>query len=116
VIRARIAGLGAYAPTRVLTNQELEQRLGTSDEWITQRTGIRERRIADASEATSDLALPAARQALDDALPPGLDIIDCVDVPATMSASLADLIDASSWRLELPGVGDHELVAGLGPS
>ena len=65
MIRARIAGLGAYAPTRVLTNHELEQRLGTSDEWITQRTGIRERRIADASEATSDLALPAARQALE---------------------------------------------------
>ena len=65
MIRARIAGLGAYAPTRLLTNQELEQRLGTSDEWITQRTGIRERRIADELEATSDLALPAARQALE---------------------------------------------------
>jgi len=63
--RARIIGVGAYAPKRILTNEELERMVETSDEWIVQRTGIRERRIADESEATSDLALKAAQQALE---------------------------------------------------
>jgi 3-oxoacyl-[acyl-carrier-protein] synthase-3 len=63
--RARIVGVGAYAPKRVLTNADLEKMVATSDEWIVQRTGIRERHIADESEATSDLAVKAAQQALD---------------------------------------------------
>ena len=63
--RARIIGVGAYAPKRVLTNADLEKLVDTSDEWIVQRTGIRERRIADDSEATSDLAVKAAQQALE---------------------------------------------------
>jgi 3-oxoacyl-[acyl-carrier-protein] synthase III len=63
--RARIIGVGAYAPKRVLTNAELEKMVATSDEWIVQRTGIRQRHIADESEATSDLALKAAQQALE---------------------------------------------------
>jgi 3-oxoacyl-[acyl-carrier-protein] synthase III len=63
--RAKIVGVGAYAPKRVLTNAELERMVETSDEWIVQRTGIRERRIADESEAPSDLALRAAQQALE---------------------------------------------------
>ena len=63
--RAKIVGVGAYAPKRILTNAELEKMVDTSDEWIVQRTGIRERRIADPSEATSDLALRAAQQALE---------------------------------------------------
>jgi 3-oxoacyl-[acyl-carrier-protein] synthase-3 len=64
VTRARIAGVGAYVPPRVLTNAEVAARVHTTDEWIVQRTGIRERHIADETEATSDLAVPAARQAL----------------------------------------------------
>jgi 3-oxoacyl-[acyl-carrier-protein] synthase-3 len=63
--RARIVGIGAYAPKRILTNHDLEKTIETSDEWIVQRTGIRERHIADETEATSDLALKAAQQALD---------------------------------------------------
>jgi len=63
--RAKIVGVGAYAPKRILTNAELEKMVDTTDEWIVQRTGIRERRIADESEATSDLALRAAQQALE---------------------------------------------------
>ncbi len=63
--RAKIVGVGAYAPHRILTNAELEKMVDTSDEWIVQRTGIRERRIVDESEATSDLALRAAQQALE---------------------------------------------------
>ena len=63
--RARIAGIGAYAPKRILTNHDLEKMVATSDEWIVQRTGIRERHIVDESEAASDLGLRAAQQALD---------------------------------------------------
>jgi 3-oxoacyl-[acyl-carrier-protein] synthase-3 len=63
--RARIIGMGTYAPKRVLTNADLEKMVATSDEWIVQRTGIRERHVADESEATSDLAVKAAQQALE---------------------------------------------------
>jgi 3-oxoacyl-[acyl-carrier-protein] synthase-3 len=62
--RATITGLGMYAPERVLTNRELETIVETSDQWIVERTGIRERRIASPEQATSDLALPAAEEAL----------------------------------------------------
>jgi 3-oxoacyl-[acyl-carrier-protein] synthase-3 len=61
---AAIAGLGMYVPERVMTNADLEKLVETSDEWIVARTGIRERRIAAPDQATSDLALPAAREAL----------------------------------------------------
>ena len=60
-----ITGVGFYAPDQVLTNADLEEMVDTSDEWITTRTGIRERRLAAADQAASDLALPAARQALE---------------------------------------------------
>ena len=59
-----ITGLGAYAPERVLTNDELSTLVDTSDEWIMERTGIRERRIAAPEQALTDLALPAAKAAL----------------------------------------------------
>jgi 3-oxoacyl-[acyl-carrier-protein] synthase-3 len=62
--RARIIGTGSYLPARVLTNVDLEQRVDTSDAWIVERTGIRERRIADATEQCSDLATAAGRAAL----------------------------------------------------
>ena len=62
-----ILGTGAYAPERVLTNDDLSKMVDTSDEWIRTRTGIRERRIAAADEAPSDMAVQAARRALDDA-------------------------------------------------
>ena len=54
-----ITGLGAYAPERVIANDELAQMVDTSDEWIIERTGIRERRIAADEQALSDLAMPA---------------------------------------------------------
>ena len=67
VLHVAITGLGSYLPERVVTNDDLAQRLDTSDEWIRTRTGIRERHYAAAEEATSDLALMAGRRALDDA-------------------------------------------------
>jgi 3-oxoacyl-[acyl-carrier-protein] synthase-3 len=62
-----ITGIGARVPERVMTNDELSTMMDTSDEWIIERTGIRERRIAAPEEALSDLALPAAREALEEA-------------------------------------------------
>ena len=58
--RVRIAGLSTYVPPRVLTNADLEKLVETSDEWILQRTGIRERHIVDSGMATSDMAKEAA--------------------------------------------------------
>lgn len=63
----KIVGVGHHAPARVVTNEDLEQWLDTSDEWITTRTGMKRRHWASAAESTSDLALAAAREALDDA-------------------------------------------------
>ena len=62
-----ITGLGTYVPERVVTNDELARHVDTSDEWIRERTGIRERRMAAPEQALSDLALPAAQAALADA-------------------------------------------------
>src|SRR5216110_3074581 len=59
-----IAGVGSYVPARILTNAELEKRVDTSDDWITSRTGIKERRLAASDEFTSDLATQAARKAM----------------------------------------------------
>ncbi|HVS53654.1 MAG TPA: beta-ketoacyl-ACP synthase III [Opitutaceae bacterium] len=62
-----ILGTGCYAPERILTNDELSRMVETSDEWIRTRTGIRERRIAGVDEHASDMAVHAARRALEDA-------------------------------------------------
>ncbi|MCX8090986.1 MAG: ketoacyl-ACP synthase III [Verrucomicrobiae bacterium] len=59
-----VTGIGSYVPARVLTNHDLEKMVDTTDEWILTRTGIRERRIADGNEFTSDLGAKAARRAL----------------------------------------------------
>jgi 3-oxoacyl-[acyl-carrier-protein] synthase-3 len=62
-----IIGTGSYAPERIMTNAELEKMVETSDEWITSRTGIKERRIAADNEYTSDMASKAALRAMDNA-------------------------------------------------
>ena len=64
---SRILGTGSYLPSKVLTNAMLAEQVETSDEWIVSRTGIRERRVAAPDQKTSDLALEAARAALDNA-------------------------------------------------
>ena len=68
-----IQGTGSFVPPRVLHNRDLEKMMNTSDEWITQRTGVRERRIADPGIAASDLALEASRKALEMS---GLEVAD----------------------------------------
>src|SRR2546421_1586798 len=97
-----ITGVGAYAPDRVLTNDELSTLVDTSDEWIMERTGIREGRIAAPEEALTDLALPAARAALEQASVEGrdIDLLLCATVTPDMmfptsSALLADTLGAT---------------------
>ena len=107
-----ITGLGAYAPDRVLTNDELATLVETSDEWIMERTGIRERRIAAPEQALTDLALPAAREALQQAGVEAKDIdyLVCATVTPDMmfptsSALLADELGA-------PNAAAYDLLAG----
>ncbi|MCP4253709.1 MAG: ketoacyl-ACP synthase III [Candidatus Scalindua sp.] len=75
--KASITGVGAFLPEKVLTNDDLSKMLDTTDEWITKRTGIRERRIVENGVAASDLAVEASLRALDDAnvLPTEVDLI-----------------------------------------
>jgi 3-oxoacyl-[acyl-carrier-protein] synthase-3 len=75
--RVAITGLGTYVPERVLTNEDLARMVDTDDAWIVERTGIRERRIAEPDQAASDVALPAAREALERAgvAPAELDLL-----------------------------------------
>ncbi len=77
ITRVGIRGTGSYLPERVLSNVELQTMVDTSDEWITTRTGIKERRIAADGESTSDMGVLAARRALEDAgmKPSDLDLI-----------------------------------------
>ncbi|MEK7850361.1 MAG: beta-ketoacyl-ACP synthase III [Deltaproteobacteria bacterium] len=65
MVKARIIGTGSYVPKKVLTNHDLEKMVDTSDDWITERTGIKERRIAADGEATSDMAAKAGEKALE---------------------------------------------------
>ncbi len=78
-----VLGLGAYVPERVLTNHDLEKMIDTSDEWITTRTGIKERRIASEGEASSDLGAKAALKALEDAK------VDPAEIDAIVVATLS---------------------------
>ncbi len=64
-LRSRIIGCGSYLPERILTNQELSTMVDTSEDWIVSRTGIRQRHIAADGQLTSDLAVEAARKAMD---------------------------------------------------
>ena len=107
-----ITGLGTYVPDRVLGNDELSELVDTSDEWIMERTGIRERRIAADDQAMTDLALPAARIALERAgvKSEELDLIIVATVTPDMmfpttGSLLGDLLPA-------PNAAAYDLLAG----
>ena len=110
--RIAITGLGTHVPDRVLTNDELATLVDTSDEWIRERTGIRERRVAAPEEALTDLALPASRAALEDARVEAsdIDLLVCATVTPDMlfPTSSALLADA----LGMPKAAAYDLLAG----
>jgi 3-oxoacyl-[acyl-carrier-protein] synthase III len=107
-----ITGLGVHVPEKVVTNDDLAKMVDTSDEWIVQRTGIRERRFASDDEALTDIALPAVRLALSraEAEPSSIDLLVCATVTPDMmfptsSALLAD-------ELGMPDAAAYDLLAG----
>ena len=95
-IRSVVAGCGAYLPSRILTNADLAQKLETSDEWIVQRTGIRERRIAADGEMTSDLAIRSAEAALKNAGMSGND----VDLIVVATSTPDETFPATATRVQ----------------
>ena len=134
-----IAGLGHFVPEKRLTNQDLEKMVDTSDEWIVQRTGIRERRIVADGEVTSTLAVRAARQALEHAGVEGkdVDLVICATVtgdqpfPATacrvgleigakdaggfdLAAACSGFVFASQVAANMVGCGQFERVLVVG--
>jgi 3-oxoacyl-[acyl-carrier-protein] synthase-3 len=101
-----ITGVGAYVPSKVLTNADLEKMVETSDEWITTRTGIKERRIAAADESTSDLASKAALSALKNAnvTPDQVDLIILATItPDMVFPSTACLVQQKIGARKIPG-------------
>ncbi|MFN0316866.1 MAG: beta-ketoacyl-ACP synthase III [Burkholderiales bacterium] len=97
MIYSRIAATGGYLPSRVVTNEELASRLDTSDEWISARTGIRSRHLAADDEMASDLALQAARKALQRAQIKAADldlIIVATTTPDMIFPSTASILQA----------------------
>ena len=97
-----IAGVGSYAPKRILTNAELTTMVDTTDEWIRSRSGIRERHIAAADEATSDLAINAARAALLDASIPASEIDLLIVATATPDYPLPSTACVVQHKLGIP--------------
>lgn len=110
--RASITSIGAYVPERVLTNAELAKMVDTSDDWIVERTGIRERRIAAPEQALSDLCRPAAEQALERAgvEPSAIDLLIVATVTPDMSFPSTAAILAD--QLGAPDAGAYDLSAG----
>lgn len=110
--RAGITGLGIAIPDRVLTNFDLQEMVDTSDEWIRTRTGIRERRIAHQQQATSDLAVEAGRQALENAgvSPKDVDlVIVATNTPDMLLPATSCLVQD---RLGALNAGAFDLLAG----
>ncbi len=116
MIRAKIIGTGAYAPKRILTNADLAKMVDTNDEWIVQRSGIRQRHIADETEASSDLAINAARQALDRAnlTPDDIDfIVVGTTTPDMLFPSVGNIVQ---HRLGFRRVGSVDVLAACAAS
>jgi 3-oxoacyl-(acyl-carrier-protein) synthase III len=110
--RISITGLGVHVPERVLTNEDLSKLVDTNDQWIVDRTGIRERRIAAEDEALTDICLPAARRALEmaqvDAKSIDLIIVATVTPDMAFPSSSALLADV----LGMPDAAAYDLSAG----
>jgi 3-oxoacyl-[acyl-carrier-protein] synthase-3 len=110
-MRAIITGVGHYVPDRILTNSDLEKMVDTNDEWITTRTGIKERRILDKEKGTSYMAIKAAEAVLKETQtsPDELDLIllatvtPDLPVPAAASFIQRDLGASNCWGFDING-------------
>jgi 3-oxoacyl-[acyl-carrier-protein] synthase-3 len=107
-----ITGLGCKVPDRVVTNEELAKHVDTSDEWIVERTGIRERRMAAPEEALSDLALPAARAALEDAGISGVEVDLIIVATVTPDMAFPSTAAIVADRLGAVDAAAYDLSAG----
>jgi 3-oxoacyl-[acyl-carrier-protein] synthase-3 len=110
--RIGVTGLGVHVPSRVVTNDELAEYVETTDEWILERTGIRERRMASDDEALTDIALPAARAALADARVAArdIDLLICATVTPDMMFPTSSALMADA--LGSPQAAAYDLLAG----
>jgi 3-oxoacyl-[acyl-carrier-protein] synthase-3 len=108
---AKVVGTGMYVPERVMTNEDFTRIVETNDEWIVQRTGMKERRLAEHDQATSDLAFEACRRAMNDAGvgPDEIDLLVCATITAdnTLPATACWLQD----RLGCTNAGAFDLTA-----
>ncbi len=110
-IRATLTGLGMYVPETVVTNHDLEQKVATSDEWIRERTGIRQRHIVSNGQATSDLSVRAVEKALEQAgaTPQELDLIVVATItpdmffPSTACVLQEKIGATNAWGFDLSG-------------
>lgn len=113
---SKIAGTGSYLPERVMTNKEFEEFVDTSDEWIRDRSGIKRRHIAAADETTSDMALAAARQAMQ-AGGAGAGEIDLIIVATTtpdkVFPSTACIVQRRLENHNIPAFDVHAACAGF---
>src|SRR5438132_10039930 len=107
-----ITGLGAYAPERVITNADLSELVDTSDEWIIERTGIRERRIASDEQALTDLALPGCEAALAQAGLAGKDIDLLIVATVTPDVSFPSSAVMLADKLGATDAAAYDLSAG----
>jgi 3-oxoacyl-[acyl-carrier-protein] synthase-3 len=113
---ARIAGTGGYLPERVMTNQELESMVDTSDDWIRERSGIKRRHIAADDEKTSDMALQAARRAIESA---GIEtaeidlIIVATTTPDKVFPSTACIVQRQLGLKKIPAFDVHAACSGF---
>jgi len=107
-----ITGLGCHVPERIVTNDELAKYVDTNDEWIVERTGIRERRIAGDDEALTDVCLPAARRALEmaGADPASIDLLIVATVTPDMAFPSSSALMADA--LGMPDAAAYDLSAG----
>lgn len=113
---ARIAGTGGYLPERVVTNKDLEEMVDTTDEWIRERSGIKRRHIAAKGEKTSDMALAAARRALESAhLDAGeIDlIIVATTTPDKVFPSTACIVQRQLGVKNIPAFDVHAACSGF---
>jgi 3-oxoacyl-[acyl-carrier-protein] synthase-3 len=110
-VRSVIAGVGAYLPEKVVTNQDLAQRVDTTDEWIVERSGIKKRHIAADGEKTSDLAIAATRQALAAAGREGRDVDLFVIATATPDQTFPATASRLQAALGRPGVPAFDVQA-----